>query len=79
MATVNSPPNRRQEKFDQRKQTLLLSATIESDEVIKFGDLILNNPIMIEGTPSRKERKKINQWYYRADTYEHKLKLLLNI
>ena len=66
-------------KFDQRKQTLLLSATIESDEVIKFGDLILNNPIMIEGTPSRKERKKINQWYYRADTYEHKLKLLLNI
>ncbi|CAM3465958.1 ATP-dependent RNA helicase SrmB [Paraphotobacterium marinum] len=66
-------------KFDQRKQTLLLSATIESDEVIKFGDLILNNPIMIEGNPSRKERKKINQWYYRADTYEHKLKLLLNI
>ena len=34
---------------------------------------------MIDAEPSRRERKKIAQWYHRADDMVHKLELLKSI
>ncbi|MGF7433304.1 ATP-dependent RNA helicase SrmB [Pasteurella bettyae] len=59
-----------------RKQTLLFSATLEGELLADFAERILNDPVEIEAEPSRRERKKINQWYYHADNNEHKIKLL---
>ncbi|OOF71282.1 ATP-dependent RNA helicase SrmB [Rodentibacter caecimuris] len=59
-----------------RKQTLLFSATLEGELLVDFAQRLLNEPIQIDAEPSRRERKKINQWYYHADNYEHKVKLL---
>ncbi|MGB1281280.1 MAG: helicase-related protein, partial [Vibrio cyclitrophicus] len=39
----------------------------------------LKNPAEISAQPSLRERKKITQWYHRADTPEHKLNLLKHI
>lgn len=62
-----------------RKQTMLFSATLEGNDVEQFATRVLNNPIKIEAHSSRKERKKITQYYYRADDYAHKLQLLAAI
>jgi ATP-dependent RNA helicase SrmB len=62
-----------------RKQTLLFSATLEGRGVEGFSAGLLNEPAEIEADPSRRERKKISQWYHRADTAEHKLALLKHI
>lgn len=59
-----------------RKQTLLFSATLEGELLIDFAERLLNDPVKIDAEPSRRERKKINQWYYHADSNEHKIKLL---
>lgn len=59
-----------------RKQTLLFSATLEGHGVEGFTEDLLNNPVKLEADPSRRERKKITQWYHRADTPAHKLELL---
>ncbi len=59
-----------------RKQTLLFSATLEGKGVEGFTADLLNNPAQIDAQPSRRERKKISQWYHRADTLEHKIELL---
>lgn len=59
-----------------RKQTLLFSATLEGELLVDFADRLLNDPVKIDAEPSRRERKKINQWYYHADSNEHKIKLL---
>ena len=59
-----------------RKQTLLFSATLEGDLLEDFAARTLNEPVKIEAEPSRRERKKIQQWYYHADSHEHKFKLL---
>ncbi|PJG84544.1 ATP-dependent RNA helicase SrmB [Conservatibacter flavescens] len=59
-----------------RKQTLLFSATLEGELLVDFAQRLLNDPIHIEAEPSRRERKKIQQWYYHADSVEHKIKLL---
>lgn len=59
-----------------RKQTLLFSATLEGDLLVDFAHRMLNNPVEIDAEPSRRERKKIQQWYYHADSKEHKIKLL---
>ena len=40
---------------------------------------MLNEPVELEADPSRRERKKIQQWYYRADDLEHKTKLLVHL
>ncbi len=40
---------------------------------------LLNDPAKINAEPSRRERKKITQWYHRADTLEHKIELLKHI
>ncbi|WP_323664558.1 ATP-dependent RNA helicase SrmB [Pectobacterium carotovorum] len=59
-----------------RKQTLLFSATLEGDAIKDFAERLLNDPVEIESDPSRRERKKILQWYYRADDLKHKTALL---
>ncbi|WP_312663963.1 helicase-related protein, partial [Pantoea sp. CTOTU49201] len=62
-----------------RKQTLLLSATLEGDHIKDFAERLLNEPVFIEADPSKSERKKIQQWYYRADDLQHKNKLLIHL
>ncbi|MCW9718810.1 MULTISPECIES: ATP-dependent RNA helicase SrmB [unclassified Avibacterium] len=59
-----------------RKQTLLFSATLEGELLRDFAGRLLNDPVQIDAEPSRRERKKIQQWYYHADSDEHKVKLL---
>lgn len=59
-----------------RKQTLLFSATLEGELLTHFAERILNEPVKVNAEPSRRERKKINQWYYHADSVEHKIKLV---
>ncbi|WP_392562209.1 ATP-dependent RNA helicase SrmB [Orbus sturtevantii] len=62
-----------------RTQTLLFSATLEGNGVYDFAQRILQEPVEIKADPSRKERKKILQFYYRADNVEHKTALLINL
>jgi len=62
-----------------RKQTLLFSATLEGKGVEGFTADLLKEPAEIEADPSRRERKKITQWYHRADTLKHKNDLLKHI
>ncbi|KHT38602.1 ATP-dependent RNA helicase SrmB [Vibrio sinaloensis] len=62
-----------------RKQTLLFSATLEGKGVEGFTADLLKNPADIDAEPSRRERKKIAQWYHRADDMNHKLELLKKI
>lgn len=62
-----------------RKQTLLFSATLEGVGLHDFAKRILNEPIEINADPSRKERKKILQFYYRADDLNHKTALLIHL
>lgn len=62
-----------------RKQTLLFSATLEGRGVEGFSSDLLNEPAIIDAEPSRRERKKITQWYHRADNLEHKNALLKHI
>ncbi|TKB48648.1 ATP-dependent RNA helicase SrmB [Ferrimonas sediminicola] len=59
-----------------RKQTLLFSATLEGNAVEGFARELLQEPARINSAPSRRERKKIAQYYYRADDAGHKLALL---
>ncbi|MCG9785865.1 ATP-dependent RNA helicase SrmB [Vibrio mediterranei] len=62
-----------------RKQTLLFSATLEGRGVEGFTADLLKDPAEISAEPSTRERKKITQWYHRADNAEHKLALLKHI
>lgn len=59
-----------------RKQTLLFSATLEGELLVDFAQRLLQDPIQVDAEPSRRERKKIQQWFYHADNVEHKIKLL---
>uniref|UniRef100_A0A6V7KD67 RNA helicase n=1 Tax=Bracon brevicornis TaxID=1563983 RepID=A0A6V7KD67_9HYME len=62
-----------------RAQTLLFSATLEGNAVKDFAERLLKEPVEIEAAPSRRERKKILQWFYRADDTEHKTALLAHL
>ncbi|MDE4030972.1 ATP-dependent RNA helicase SrmB, partial [Glaesserella parasuis] len=62
-----------------RKYTWLFSATLEGELLVDFAERILNDPVQIDAEPSRRERKKIQQWYYHADNLEHKTKLLARL
>lgn len=62
-----------------RKQTLLFSATLDSQGVAGFTQDLLKNPARVSIEPPRRERKKIAQWYHRADDMTHKLALLAHI
>lgn len=59
-----------------RKQTLLFSATLEGELLQSFTERLLDNPVQIDAESSRRERKKIHQWYYHSDSLEHKIKQL---
>jgi len=62
-----------------RKQTLLFSATLEGEAIKDFSERLLNDPVEIDAIPARRERKKILQWYYRADDIKHKTALLIHL
>ncbi|NIG62857.1 MAG: ATP-dependent RNA helicase SrmB [Serratia symbiotica] len=62
-----------------RNQTLLFSATLEGEAIHEFAERILKDPVKVEADPSRCERKKILQWYYRADDVQHKTALLVHL
>lgn len=62
-----------------RKQTLLFSATLEGEAIQDFSERLLNEPVEIEADPARRERKKILQWYYRADDIKHKTAMLIHL
>ncbi|MGX2967625.1 ATP-dependent RNA helicase SrmB [Ursidibacter sp. B-7004-1] len=62
-----------------RRYTWLFSATLEGELLVDFAQRILTNPLEIDAEPSRRERKKIQQWYYHADNLEHKTKLLARL
>ncbi|HHW7567742.1 TPA: ATP-dependent RNA helicase SrmB [Mannheimia haemolytica] len=62
-----------------RKHTWLFSATLEGELLEDFSERLLNEPIKVDAEPSRRERKKIQQWYYHADNVEHKTKLLARL
>ncbi|NBI12242.1 ATP-dependent RNA helicase SrmB [[Haemophilus] felis] len=59
-----------------RQQTMLFSATLEGELLVDFAQRLLEDPVQVDAEPSRRERKKIQQWYYHADSQEHKVKLL---
>ncbi|RUO75289.1 ATP-dependent RNA helicase SrmB [Idiomarina seosinensis] len=62
-----------------RQQSILSSATLESAGVVTFSKRLLNEPELIEVKPPKRERGKILQYAYQADTAEHKQKLLLKV
>ncbi|MCK3654459.1 ATP-dependent RNA helicase SrmB [Pasteurellaceae bacterium Macca] len=62
-----------------RQATWLFSATLEGELLVDFAQRILNDPLEIDAEPSRRERKKIQQWFYHADNVEHKTKLLARL
>tara|TARA_B110000467_G_C18298140_1_gene469445 strand:- start:168 stop:1418 length:1251 start_codon:yes stop_codon:yes gene_type:complete len=62
-----------------RKQTMLFSATLASAGVSLFAKEVLNEPVFLESSPSRKEKAVIHQWMHLADNSDHKLSLLVNI
>jgi ATP-dependent RNA helicase SrmB len=62
-----------------RKQTMLFSATLEGDAIKDFSERLLQDPVEVSATPSTRERKKIHQWYYRADDVKHKTALLIHL
>lgn len=58
---------------------MLFSATLEGDAIKDFAERLLEDPVEVSATPSTRERKKIHQWYYRADNLEHKVELLKHL
>ncbi len=61
-----------------RKQAMLLSATLEGRGIIEFSQQVLTEAARIEADAPRRERGKIIEWTYLADDAEHKLQLLLH-
>ncbi len=59
-----------------RRQSMLFSATLESAGVNAFARDILNDPVKLHASPSRKEKAKTIQWYHLADDLSHKDALL---
>ncbi|MBS9443339.1 ATP-dependent RNA helicase SrmB [Photorhabdus heterorhabditis] len=62
-----------------RKQTMLFSATLEGEAIRDFAERLLEDPVEIDAESSRRERKKIQQFYYRADDLTHKTALLCHL
>jgi len=58
---------------------MLFSATLEGDAIKDFAERLLEDPVEVSATPSTRERKKIHQWYYRADDIQHKTALLIHL
>lgn len=49
------------------------------DIVVATTGRLLEDPVEVSANPSTRERKKIHQWYYRADDLEHKTALLVHL
>ena len=62
-----------------RKQSMLFSATLEGSGIAQFSGEILNEPVELTASPSRKEQGKILQWVHLADDAAHKYALLKHI
>ncbi len=62
-----------------RKQNMLFSATLEGAGVKRFANDILNDPVEVTASPSRKEKAKTHQWFHLADDLAHKDALLSHI
>lgn len=62
-----------------RNQTMLFSATLEGQAIKDFAERLLKEPEEVSADPSTRERKKIHQWYYRADNVKHKTALLVHL
>lgn len=62
-----------------RQQNILASATLASAGVEAFAKRLLNEPARINVQPPKRERGKILQYVYLADTAEHKQALLLRV
>lgn len=62
-----------------RKQSMLFSATLEGAGIARFAKDLLNEPVLLEANPSRKEHAKILQWLHLADDIRHKYALLKHI
>lgn len=63
----------------QLKQSLLFSATLESSGVKKFSAALQKEPEHLEIQPPKREKGKILQRWYQADSAEHKFKLLCRL
>ncbi|PID51365.1 MAG: ATP-dependent RNA helicase SrmB [Pasteurellales bacterium] len=59
-----------------RQAGWLFSATLEGNNLENFAKEVLQDPMLVTADPSRRERKKITQWYYHSDNLEHKIKQL---
>lgn len=62
-----------------RKQTMLFSATLEGYGVNKFAKELLKDPISIKADAPRSEKAKIHQWIHLADDKNHKFALLCHL
>ena len=67
------------EQAVNRRQTLLMSATLEGEGVLEFAGQLLNEPESIDVDSPRRERKKIHQWIHLADSVAHKRALLTHL
>ncbi|MBQ8708570.1 MAG: ATP-dependent RNA helicase SrmB [Succinivibrionaceae bacterium] len=63
----------------RRSQTMLFSATLEGIGLEKFASAVLEDPVRINSEAPRSEKKKIPQYYYYADSLEHKNRLLASL
>ncbi|RUO75662.1 ATP-dependent RNA helicase SrmB [Pseudidiomarina taiwanensis] len=61
------------------QQRMLFSATLQSPGVTKFSQQILTEPEQVDVEPPKREKGKILQRWYQADTYQHKVQLLLRL
>lgn len=58
------------------KQRFLFSATNDNQSLRAFSKAALNEAVIIDAEPPKRERGKITQWLHIADTLEHKVALL---
>lgn len=66
------------EEARNRKQSMLFSATLEGRGIIEFSKQVLQEAARIDADAPRRERGKIIEWTYLADSLDHKLALLLS-
>ena len=66
------------EESRNRKQTMLFSATLEGRGIIEFSQGVLTEAARIDEDAPRRERGKIVQWTHLADSYDHKVEMLLH-
>lgn len=62
-----------------RRQTLLLSATLEGVGVARFAEAVMADAEVVQVDPPRRETGKILHYHYLADHLEHKIALLRHL